>query len=221
MKHISSLFALLFLSVLCQAQSESTHFRKGNELFKSGKYNDAEIEYRKGLQKKNESWTGKFNLADALYKQEKYKEASVLLDSLSRTTKNSKQLSSVYHNLGNSQLKEKNYEQSVESFKKALKLDPQAEDTRYNLSYALKKLQRQKQQQQQQQQQKNQQKQEPQQQKQQQQKQDQKPDEKKQNINREEAERMLDALDRDEKELRKKTEKREGRNGQGGTGKDW
>ena len=46
-------------------------------------------------------------------------------------------------------------------------------------------------------------------------------EEKKQNINRQEAERMLDALNRDEKELRKKTEKREGRSGQGGSGKDW
>jgi Ca-activated chloride channel family protein len=213
------LFITMFFSVLCQAQSETSHFRKGNEMFKSGKFNDAEIEYRKGLAKKNESWTGKFNLADALYKQDKFKEASVLLDSLSKSTKNNKQLSSVYHNLGNAQLKDKAYEQSVESFKKALKLNPEAEDSRYNLSYALQKLRQQKQQQQQQQQKKD-----PKDPKQQQQpqKQDQKKEEeKKQNINRQEAERMLDALNRDEKELRKKTEKREGRSGQGGSGKDW
>jgi tetratricopeptide (TPR) repeat protein len=206
------------------SQTETSHFRKGNDLFNSGKFTDAEIEYRKGLAKKQDSWTGKFNLADALYKQNKYKEASVILDSLSKNTKNEKQLSSVYHNMGNAQLKNKDYEQSVESFKKALKLDPKAEDSRYNLSYALQKLKQQQQQQQQQQQNKNQEQKQDQKQdqKQKQDKQDQKQEEqKKQNLNREEAERMLDALNRDEKELRKKTEKKESKNGQAVGGKDW
>jgi hypothetical protein len=120
--------------------------------------------------------------------------------------------------MGNAQLKNKDYEQSVESFKKALKLDPKAEDSRYNLSYALQKLKQEKQQQQQKQQKQD---------KKQDQKQDQKQnqekqkDQKKQNLNREEAERMLDALNRDEKELRKKTEKKASKNGQAGSGKDW
>jgi Ca-activated chloride channel family protein len=222
MKHILFLLMVLFASVGF-SQTETSHFRKGNDLFNSGKFTDAEIEYRKGLAKKQDSWTGKFNLADALYKQNKYKEASVILDSLSKSTKNNKQLSSVYHNMGNAQLKNKEYEQSVESFKKALKLDPKAEDSRYNLSYALQKLKQEKQQQQQQQQKQDKKQDQKQDQKQNQEKQkDQKQEEqKKQNLNREEAERMLDALNRDEKELRKKTEKKVSKNGQAGSGKDW
>ena len=222
MKHILFLLMILFSSVGF-SQTETSHFRKGNDLFNSGKYTDAEIEYRKGLAKKQDSWTGKFNLADALYKQNKYKEASVILDSLSKRTKNNKQLSSVYHNMGNAQLKNKEYEQSVESFKKALKLDPKAEDSRYNLSYALQKLKQEKQQQQQQQQKQDKKQDQKQDQKQNQEKQkDQKQEEqKKQNLNREEAERMLDALNRDEKELRKKTDKKASKNGQAGSGKDW
>jgi tetratricopeptide (TPR) repeat protein len=221
MKHILFLLMVLFASAGF-SQTETSHFRKGNDLFNSGKYTDAEIEYRKGLAKKQDSWTGKFNLADALYKQNKYKEASVILDSLSKSTKNNKQLSSVYHNMGNAQLKNKEYEQSVESFKKALKLDPKAEDSRYNLSYALQKLKQEKQQQQQQQQQQQKQDQKQDQKQNQEKQKDQKQEEqKKQNLNREEAERMLDALNRDEKELRKKTEKKASKNGQAGSGKDW
>ena len=222
MKQILFLLMILSFSVGF-SQTETSHFRKGNDLFNSGKFTDAEIEYRKGLAKKQDSWTGKFNLADALYKQNKYKEASVILDSLSKSTKNNKQLSSVYHNMGNAQLKNKDYEQSVESFKKALKLDPKAEDSRYNLSYALQKLKQEKQQQQQKQQQQDKKQDQKQEQKKNQEKQkDQKQEEqKKQNLNREEAERMLDALNRDEKELRKKTEKKANKNGQAGSGKDW
>jgi tetratricopeptide (TPR) repeat protein len=218
------LFLLMILSVsVGLSQTETSHFRKGNDLYNSGKFTESEIEYRKGLAKKQDSWTGKFNLADALYKQNKYKEASVILDSLSKSTKNNKQLSSVYHNMGNAQLKNKDYEQSVESFKKALKLDPKAEDSRYNLSYALQKLKQEKQQQQQKQQQQDKKQDQKQDQKKNQEKQkDQKQEEqKKQNLNREEAERMLDALNRDEKELRKKTEKKASKNGQAGSGKDW
>ena len=217
------LFLMMILSVsVGLSQTETSHFRKGNDLYNSGKFTESEIEYRKGLAKKQDSWTGKFNLADALYKQNKYKEASVILDSLSKSTKNNKQLSSVYHNMGNAQLKNKDYEQSVESFKKALKLDPKAEDSRYNLSYALQKLKQEKQQQQQQQQQDKKQDQKQDQKQNQEKKKDQKQEEqKKQNLNREEAERMLDALNRDEKELRKKTEKKASKNGQAGSGKDW
>ena len=222
MRQVVYLILILF-GAEAFSQTETSHFRKGNELFNSGKYTDAEIEYRKGLAKKQDSWTGKFNLADALYKQNKYKEASVILDSLSKSTKNNKQLSSVYHNMGNAQLKNKDYEQSVESFKKALKLDPKAEDSRYNLSYALQKLKQEKQQKQQKQQQQDKKQDQKQEQKKNQEKQkDQKQEEqKKQNLNREEAERMLDALNRDEKELRKKTEKKASKNGQAGSGKDW
>jgi Ca-activated chloride channel homolog len=201
------------------AQSDASFFRKGNDQYKDGKYNEAEIQYRKGLEQNKDSWTGQYNLADALYKQEKFKEASVLLDSLATRTKNPKQLSSVYHNLGNALMKEKSYEQSVDAYKKALKLNPDAEDSRYNLSYAYKMLKKQQEQEQKQEQQQKKQEEKKDDQK---QKQDQKKEEeKKQNINQQEAERMLDALDQQEKQLRKQQQKKEKRPGVGGGGKDW
>jgi len=204
----------LFALSYAVAQSDASYFRKGNEQYKDGKYNEAEIQYRKGLEKNKDSWTGQYNLADALYKQEKYKEASVLLDSLAKRTKNPKQMSSVYHNLGNSLLREKAYEESIDAFKKSLKLDPEAEDSRYNLSYAYKMLKKQQEQQQQQQQQKKQEKKE-------ENKEQKQEEQKKQNINQQEAERMLDALNQQEKQLRKNQQKKEKREGVGGAGKDW
>jgi len=207
------------------SQKESNHLRKGNELYKKEKYNEAELEYRKGLEQKSKSYTGNFNLSNALYKQQKYKEASVMLDSLARTTKDKNQLASVYHNLGNSLLQDKAYSESVEAYKKALKLNPNAEDSRYNLSYAMRKLQQQQQQQQQQNQQKQQSKNQDQKQNKDQQpkeKKDQKQEEqRKQNLNREEAEQMLDALNREEKDLRKKAEKKDTKGVPVSTGKDW
>jgi tetratricopeptide (TPR) repeat protein len=222
MRHLIWLILVLIVSNLSlRAQSESSHLRKGNELYEDKKFNDAEIQYRKGLEKNKKSWTGQYNLANSLYKQEKYAEAASILDSLRETTSDKNRQSKVYHNLGNALLKDKQYEKSVEAYKQALKLDPKAEDSRYNLSYAYQMLKKQQQQQQQQQQQNKQEKKDPQKQKQEEKKQDQKKEEQKQNIDREEAERMLDALDRQEKQLRKEQEKKEQRPGQGSSGKDW
>jgi Ca-activated chloride channel homolog len=221
MKAIRLLFLILSIMMsftLVKAQQTKSHFRKGNELYKEGKYNEAEIEYRKGLSRQPGSWTGNYNLANSLYKQKRFEEASAILDSLAPNATADAQKATVYHNLGNAYLENKDYQKSVDAYKKSLKINPKDEDTRYNLSYALKKLQQQQQQQNQQQQKK-----------QQEQKQDQqkKPKEqpqkedKKQQISREEAERILDALNREEKELRKRTEKKDGKALAPANGKDW
>jgi len=215
-------YLFLFFAFAAVGQQDGGHLRKGNDLYKKGKFNEAEIEYRKGLEKKPDSYVGKYNLSNALYKQKKFKESSVLMDSLIQKSKDPNQQAAAYHNLGNSLLQDKAYAESAESYKKALKLKPDAEDTRYNLSYALKKLQQQQQQQQQQQSKKQDNKeQDKKEQQKEQQKDQQKKEEKKQNLNQDDAERMLDALNRDEKELRKKTDKKATKVGQAATGKDW
>jgi len=223
------IFTTIFLisaASLLQAQKENEHIRKGNELYQNKKYEDAEVEYRKALGKNNASDKAGYNLSNSLYRQKRYKEAAGILDTLAKKSKDPKELSRMYHNLGNSLLEDKAYEQSIEAYKKALKQDPTAEDTRYNLSYAQKKLQKQQQQQQQQQQKQNQEKQQQQDQQQSKNqekndKQDQQKQDKKEQLNRDEAEQMLDALNRNEKELRKKTDKQKGKDGVPASGKDW
>jgi len=218
-------FLTVFLSLAGSAYSQQnkSHFRAGNELYKEGKYNEAEIEYRKGLSRDAESLTGRYNLANSLYKQKRYQEAGAVLDSLATNTDSDAQKARIYHNMGNAYLENKDYQQSIEAYKKSLRLNPRDEDTRYNLSYALKKLQQQQQQQQQQKQQ-DQKSGSPQE---KQQKIEQKPKEKPKNeeqknqINRDEAERILDALNREEKELRKRTEKKNGKGSIPASGKDW
>ena len=49
-------------------------------------------------------------------------------------------LHQAWHNIGNCYLQKKEYQQAVDAYKKALKLDPKDEETRYNLAYALKNL---------------------------------------------------------------------------------
>src|SRR2546423_11653995 len=94
------------------AQSERKLIRDGNKLYKEKKYSDAEVNYKKSLNANKNSETGQFNLGDAYYKQGKYEEAAqqfqpIINDKNITNTDKAK----AYHNLGNSFLEAKKYDE--------------------------------------------------------------------------------------------------------------
>ena len=223
-KFALSMSVLSFLILISQpfisnAQSgERKLIREGNKLFKEKKFNDAEVQYKKSLGVNKNSIPGNYNLGNSYYKQGKYDDASQQYQSaLSNQDISKEQKSKAFHNIGNSLLEEKKYAESIESYKNALKINPKDNDTRYNLAYAQSMLQQQQQQQQQKQKdgddknknqkEKEQQKQEQQKQEKEQQKQAQQD---KKNISKEDAEKILQALNNDEKNVQKKLQKKEG-----------
>lgn len=226
------LFIILFtLYSLVQvfSQTENKVVRKGNNLYKEGNYKDAEISYRKALEKDPKSVKGSYNLGNSLYKQEGYEEAANnYLSSINKIgSKNKVQQSAAYHNLGNAMLKSEKYAEAIDAYKQALRLNPGDEDTRYNLSYALNKMQ---------QQQKNQQggnnkndkndNKDKQQQQSQSDKSDQQSDNKDQQqqkaqISKKDAERMLQALNNDEQKTLDKVNKQKVKQVPVQTEKDW
>src|ERR1700733_11859341 len=90
---------VILFSLQLNAQSERSLVRDGNKKYQSGKYSDAEIEYRKSLEKNKSSYTGTYNLGDALYKQKKYDEATSQFNNSSTLSKDKKDLSRTYHNM--------------------------------------------------------------------------------------------------------------------------
>jgi tetratricopeptide (TPR) repeat protein len=151
----TSFLPIFFLNIPLSvyAQSEANkNLEKGNTFYKSKKFNDAEVEYRKAIEKNQKGFEGKFNLGDALYKQGKYEDATKIFSELAATAKSKDQQALVQHNLGNSLLKQEKYQESADAFKKSLKALPQDDETRYNLAYALKMIPKQQQQQKQDQQ---------------------------------------------------------------------
>jgi Ca-activated chloride channel family protein len=140
---------IIIISAPIMAQKDKKLIREGNKLYEQQKYDEAEIQYMKANEKK-ESHIADFNIADALYKQGKFKEAAERFEELSAADLIEEKLASVYHNLGNSYLQSKEFEKSIDAYKNALRRNPDDDDTRYNLEYARKMLQQQQQQQQQQ-----------------------------------------------------------------------
>jgi tetratricopeptide (TPR) repeat protein len=144
MKKFIFVLCVSFLSHSIFAQKESGDVKDGNDLYKSKKYTEAEIAYRKGLLKNPKSFEANYNLGNALFKQSKYPEAlEQYTKSLATEPKDKGRVAAAFHNTGNALFADKKYEESIKAYKMALKNNPKDNDTRYNLAYAQEMLKKQ------------------------------------------------------------------------------
>ncbi|MFZ2339819.1 MAG: tetratricopeptide repeat protein [Bacteroidales bacterium] len=214
------LLALLWFGGSLFAQGERKFIRQGNKEFQKEKYSESEISYRRAIDKNKSSADAVFNTGDALYRQEKYEDAGKQFTESHRMNEDREKKASSMYNLGNSFLKSGKLKESIEAYKNSLRLDPGNIEAKYNLAYAQDRLKEQEQQQQQQQQQ-NQQNQDQNQDQNKEQNQDQdqdkkddqkenenqdqqQPNDQQQSMSREDAERLLNAIANDEKEVQEK-----------------
>lgn len=133
-------FLLILLNNFVYGQSTIDLLRKGNAKYKERKYQQAEENFRKAIEKDNKELRAIYNLGNSLYKQEKYNEAQQKYFEIINTSKDNKEKARAFYNLGNTLLKERKYKESLEYFKKSLKLNPNDFDAKYNYEYAKKML---------------------------------------------------------------------------------
>ncbi len=131
---------LLFGYNYLYAQSVRNLNNKGVDLYKEGKFADSEVNFKKGTLENPKTFETNFNLGDAYYKQGRYDDAIKSYQSALSETESSAQKAKVFHNIGNSLLKDKKIKESIGAYKNSLKLNPNDEETKYNLSYALSML---------------------------------------------------------------------------------
>lgn len=162
---------LIFTSIVTFSQQERKYIRSGNKSYIKKDYNNAEVEYQKAIAEDSTSFAANYNLANSYYKQNKYDLAENKYKQLSEGSENKKQKAKVFHNLGNSQMKEgekllkegkaqdamKKMQESINSYKSALRNNPSDNETKFNLSIAKEALKQMQQQQKNQQNQDNQQ----------------------------------------------------------------
>ena len=136
--------ALLVLSAgILMAQPDRAEIRRGNQAFGREKFAAAELEYRRALEKDSTSFTAHYNLSNAKYRQEEYEQAENELKSRIDSLSLPQQRANAFHNLGNTQLMQKKYAESIDSYKQSLRLRPNDMETKSNLAYAQKMLQNQ------------------------------------------------------------------------------
>lgn len=207
----------LLLPGLLSAQAGRKKVKQGNVLFYEQKYDEALNKYRDALVDNPESPAIRFNIGDAQYEKKKYEEALAEFEK-SLSTDDILFQSQSYYNMGNTFFRMNKLPESILAYTQALKLNPDDMDAKYNLEYVRRLLKDQaqkqpmdnQQQQQQQEQQEQTQPQEGNEEQQDQQQKDQSKEEQQQQqqqqeqqISKEDAERILNALQNDEKDLQK------------------
>ena len=134
-----------FSSVIAQSERKMT--RNGNTSYETGNFIDAEINYKKALDKNSNLLEAQFNLGDALVKQERFDEALDAFEKVSVSTEDQNLKANALHNKGNVLLSQQDLEGAIESYKDALRINPKDHETRYNYAYVKKLLDEQQQQQ--------------------------------------------------------------------------
>ena len=125
-----------FFSVIAQSERKMT--RNGNTNYETGNFIDAEINYKKALEKNSDLLEAQFNLGDALVKQERFDEALEAFDKVSTSTEDQNLKANALHNKGNVLLSQQDLEGAIESYKDALRVNPKDQETRYNYAYVKK-----------------------------------------------------------------------------------
>lgn len=225
----TAVLLLLLVSVGMQAQSDRQMIRQGNKQFRLGNSAEAEVFYRKAVEKNPRNPQANYNLGNALMLQRKDSAAVAQWESAAKIETNPLRRAMAYHNMGVMCQQRKMFGEAIEAYKEALRNNPADDQTRYNLAVCKRQQQQQQQNQQNKDDQQNKDNKDNKDQKKDEQKQDQKKDEQKQQkqnqdkqqMSRENAEQMLNAAIQEEKQTQERMKKAQQQSGKRRLEKNW
>ena len=148
-KKAAATVALLLVAMTASAQTDRQYIREGNKQFRVGQYDKAEVSYRKAVEKNPKNPQAAYNLGNALMAQKKDSAAVQQFEQATRIETNPLRKAAAYHNMGVICQTHKMYGEAIEAYKNALRLNPNDDETRYNLVLCKKQKQKQDQNQQQ------------------------------------------------------------------------
>ena len=145
---------LFFTGLLLTAASLPSQAQKANALVRSGNryYNDKKIdqsqkEYEEAVRQAPDNPAANYNLGNAQFRKNSFEDAAKSYDaSISHAPDNATREKGFY-NKGVAMSKQKKLQESIDAWKKALKLDASDQEARENLQKALMELKKQQQQQ--------------------------------------------------------------------------
>ena len=124
---------LLLVAMTASAQTDRQYIREGNKQFRVGQYDKAEVSYRKAVEKNPKNPQAAYNLGNALMAQKKDSAAVQQFEQATRIETNPLRKAAAYHNMGVICQTHKMYGEAIEAYKNALRLNPNDNETRYNL----------------------------------------------------------------------------------------
>lgn len=134
------LAAFLAMELSGHAQNVNALVRKGNTLYKQGKFDKALPFYQKAFDLNNNNPVTSFNLGDAFFRNQQLAEAERSFDRALSPAVDVSIRQNAFYNKGVSLSKQNKLEESITAYKNAVILNPGDEDARVNLQKALLEL---------------------------------------------------------------------------------
>ena len=132
-KKVAAVTVLLLLAVGANAQSDRQLVRQGNKQFRQGNNADAEVSYRKAVEKNQRNSQANYNLGNALMMQRKDSLAITQYEKAAKLETNPLRRAQAYHNMGVICQQHQMFGEAIEAYKEALRNNPADDETRYNL----------------------------------------------------------------------------------------
>ena len=128
-------YLLLTPSLLTPAfgQTDRQYVRQGNKQYRAGDFANAEVSYRKAIEKNPRNPQAVYNLGNALMAQKKDSAAIEQYQNAAKLETNPLRKYRAFHNMGVICQGHKMYGEAIEAYKNALRLNPEDNETRYNL----------------------------------------------------------------------------------------
>lgn len=204
-------YILVIMLAVCatvSAQNDRQLIREGNRLYRQKQYSQAEVLYRKALAQKADNPQAVYNLGCALMMQQKDSAAIVQYQNATKLEKNKLRQSKSWHNMGVLCQNHRMYGDAIKAYEQSLRLNPNDDETRYNLALCKQLNKNNPQQDKNQQDKKNEEQQDDKGQQQKKDKKDQQKEEQpKEQMSKENAERLLDAAVQNEKATQQRLKK--------------
>ena len=132
-RKVAATLMLLMVAMSISAQTDRQYIRQGNKQFDAGDYPNAEVSYRKAVEKNPKNPQAAYNLGNALLAQKKDSAAIEQFQNASKLETNPLRKYQSFHNIGVICQSHKMYGEAIEAYKNALRLNPTDDETRYNL----------------------------------------------------------------------------------------
>jgi len=137
-------FAIALIFQLSLFSSLASGGENPDELYKLGRFAEAEKIYADSDMDNPKDLRYRYNRGCANYQGDDYKGAMASFSSVLRRAKDSNIRSKAAYNLGNTAFKQGDFAAAATHYKKAILIDPESENARYNLEITLRKIEKQK-----------------------------------------------------------------------------
>lgn len=139
MKYIIYIIFLFFFNSV-EAQNWRDSLDAARTAYSNEEFSEALKYYESAQRNAPEELDFSDEMAQSAYKAREFEKAEKIYQQGGNNKKTSVEKAENYHNIGNAKMKRKDYGGAIESYKESLRQNPNDDQTRYNLSEAIRQL---------------------------------------------------------------------------------